>query len=94
VPGPKLAGLRRDLRYALHPETFAPPRLEDGTYVAGRVEESWRTRPCGRVSPSSLAEPWPGSESEPLMELHLDSVLITLTEARDGLPAGHTVWRP
>jgi hypothetical protein len=30
-----------------------------------------------------------------MLELHLDRVLITLTEAQeDGLPAGHTVWTP
>ena len=29
---------------------------------------------------------------EPMLELHLDRVLVMLTEAGDGLPAGHTVW--
>lgn len=99
VPGPKLADLRRDSRYALHSETFPPPRHDDGTYLTGRVRElddpSLRERLTAQIlAERSLAEPWPGFESEPLMELRLDSVLITLTQARDGLPAGHTVWRP
>lgn len=99
VPGPKLADLRRDPRYALHSETFPPPRHDDGTYLTGRVEEL--DDPALRAELTSqilverdLAEPWPGFNHEPLLELHLESVLITLTLARDGLPAGHTIWRP
>jgi hypothetical protein len=41
-----------------------------------------------------MLEAWPGFDQEPMLELHLDRVLITLTEARDGQPAGHTVWTP
>lgn len=99
VPGPKLADLRRDPRYALHSETFPPPRHDDGTYVTGRIEPV--NNPTLReeltaqlLAERGLAEPWPGFESEPLVEFHLESVLITLTQARDSLPAGHTVWRP
>lgn len=99
VPGPKLADLRRDRRYALHSETFAPPRHEDATYLTGRVREladpPLRERLTAQIlAERSLAEPWPGLESEPLVEFHVDSMLVTLTEARDGLPAGHTIWRP
>jgi hypothetical protein len=99
VAGPKLADLRRDPRYALHSETFPPPRHEDGTSLAGRVQEledpPLRESLTEQIlAERSLAEPWPGFDSEPLVELHLDSVLITLTEARHGLRAGHTVWRP
>jgi hypothetical protein len=99
VPGPKLADLRRDSRYALHSETFPPPRHDDGAYLTGRAEElddaSLRARLTAQVlAERSLGEPWPGFDREPLIELHLESVLITLTQARDGLPAGHTVWRP
>src|SRR3954451_4363154 len=38
IPGPKLEDLKRDERYALHSETFPPPREDDGFYVSGRVE--------------------------------------------------------
>ena len=37
IPGPKLQDLKRDPRYALHSETFPPPREDDGFYVTGRV---------------------------------------------------------
>lgn len=99
VPGPKLADLRRDPRYALHSETFAPPRHDDGTYLTGQVEEldepALRTELTAQMlAERDLAEPWPGFEREPLFELHLESVLITLTQARGGLPAGHSIWRP
>ena len=99
VPGPKLADLRRDPRFALHSETFPPPRHDDGAYVTGRVRELddpplRKSLTAQILAERDLVEPWPGFEREPLMELHVESVLITLTGARDGLPAGHTVWRP
>jgi hypothetical protein len=99
VPGPKLADLRRDGRYALCSETCAPPRHDDNLYIAGMIEEledaSLRSRLTNQIlSERDMAEPWPGFDQEPMLELHLDRVLITLTEGRDGLPAGHTVWTP
>jgi hypothetical protein len=99
VPGPKLADLRRDPRYALHSETFPPPRHEDGAYVTGRVQVlddlQLRKILTGQVlAERSLTEPWPGFEREPLIELYVESVLVTLTRPHAGLPAGHTVWRP
>src|SRR5262245_28431484 len=39
VPGPKLEDLRRDSRYALHSETFPPPKHDDGAALTGRVTE-------------------------------------------------------
>ena len=33
-----------------------------------------------------------GNRGQSLVEFAIDRCLITLTEARDGLPAGHTVW--
>ena len=99
VPGPKLVDLRRDGRYALLSETFAPPRHDDGAYITGRIEElqdpelrEQLTRQL--LAERALSEPWPGFDDEPLLELLVDRVLITLTCARVGLPAGHTVWRP
>src|SRR5579862_6591503 len=99
VPGPKLADLRRDPRYALHSETFPPPRHDDGAYVTGRVAELDEPHLREALTDQVLAErglsqPWPGFEREPLLELHVESVLITLTQSRDGLAVGHTVWRP
>jgi hypothetical protein len=86
VPGPKLGDLRRDRRYALHSETFPPPRHDDGAYVTGRVEElkdpPLRERLTVQIlAERGLAEPWPGFEREPLLELHVESVLVTLTGA-------------
>ncbi len=98
VPGPKLVDLRRDSRYALCSETCAPPRHDDNLYITGRIEElddaDLRERLTTQLlAERSLNEPWPGFEDEPLLELHLERVLVTLTFARDGLPAGHTIWR-
>ena len=97
VPGPKLADLRRDGRYALCSETCAPPRHDDNVYLTGVIEElddgALRERLTTQIlAERNMAEPWPGFDEEPLLELHLDRVLITLTQGRDGLPAGHTVW--
>jgi len=97
VPGPKLADLRRDGRYALCSETCAPPRHDDNVFLTGVTEELDDVRLRERLTTQVLAErgmpqPWPGFDQEPMLELHLDRVLITLTEARDGLPAGHTLW--
>ena len=99
VPGPKLADLRRDGRFALCSETCAPPRHDDNLYLTGMIEElddrPLRERLTTQIlAERALAEPWPGFDQEPMLELHLDRVLITLTEARDGLPAGHTAWIP
>jgi hypothetical protein len=41
-----------------------------------------------------LQSRWPGFEAQVLFEFLFDRCLLTLTEARDGLPAGHTTWRP
>jgi hypothetical protein len=98
VPGPKLADLRRDSRYALCSETCAPPRHGDNLYITGRIEElddaELREQLTTQLlAERSLNEPWPGFENEPLLEFQLARVLVTLTFARDGLPAGHTIWR-
>lgn len=98
VPGPKLADLRRDTRFALCSETCAPPRHDDNLYVTGRIEELddeelRRQLTAQLLAERSLSEPWAGFESEPLLEFRLERVLVTLTFARDGLPAGHTTWK-
>lgn len=97
VPGPKLNDLRREGRYALCSETCPPPRHDDNVYLTGDIEEIIDPGLRERLTAQLLAErhitePWPGFEAEPLLELHLDRVLITLTQPTQGLPAGHTVW--
>jgi hypothetical protein len=97
VPGPKLADLRRDSRYALHSETFPPPRHDDAFYVTGRVSESddpeLRTTLTAQfLAERKMTEPWPGFEDQVLIEFGIDRCLLTLTEARDGFPKGHTIW--
>jgi hypothetical protein len=97
VPGPKLADLRRDARYALHSETFPPPRHDDAFYITGRVvelddPELRRTLTARFLAERSLEEPWPGFDDQALIEFGIERCLVTLTEARDGLPSGHTIW--
>jgi hypothetical protein len=98
VPGPKLADLRRDARYALHSETFPPPNHDDAVYLTGRITEpndpDLRETLADRFfAERKMNEPWPGFENETLIEFGIDRCLVTLTLARDGLPAGHTVWK-
>ena len=97
VPGPKLADLRRDSRYALHCETFPPPRHEDALYLSGRVSERGDRNLRAALTAQLLAErqmqeTWPGFDDQTLIEFGIDRCLVTLTQERDGLPAGHTVW--
>jgi hypothetical protein len=98
VPGPKLADLRRDARYALHSETFPPPRQDDAFYVTGRITElddpELRRELTGQfLAERELEAPWPGFDDQALIEFGIERCLITLTTGRDGLPTGHTIWR-
>jgi len=98
VPGPKLEDLRRDSRYALHTETFPPPHHDDAFYVTGRatwVQDATLRRSLTRqfLSERDLDAPWEGFEAQELIEFKLDGCLLTLTQAQDDLPSGHTVWR-
>lgn len=97
VPGPKREDLRRDGRYSLHCETFPPPHHDDAFSVSGRAE--FVTDPSVRdalrsqlLAERQMEEPWEGFESEQLVEFMIERCLVTLTEGRDGLPAGHTVF--
>ena len=97
VPGPKLADLRRDERFALCSETCAPPRHDDNLYVTGTatelVDHDLRDRLTQQLlAERNLAEPWPGFDDEALLELRVERVLVTLTLPDHGLPAGHSVW--
>lgn len=97
VPGPKLADLRRDPRYALHSETFPPPRHDDALYLTGVVREvddgDLRARLQRQMlAERHLAEPWPGFDDQVLVELLVETCLVTMTAPAFGLEAGHTVW--
>jgi hypothetical protein len=98
VPGPKLNDLRRDLRYALHSETFPPPNQDDAFYVTGTAVEvsdssTWEQVATQMLTERSTTERWTGFESQILFEFRVERCLLTLTQAADGFPAGHTVWR-
>ncbi len=98
IPGPKLNDLRRDPRYALHGETFPPPNEDDGFYVTGTALEVsdpvvWEQVALQMLTERSMTERWPGFESQVLFEFRMERCLLTLTQAADGFPAGHTVWR-
>ncbi len=99
VPGPKLDDLRRDGRYALHTETFAPPRHDDGFYVTGSATEVTDRGTWDGITRQFLAErnassPWPGFDAYVLFEFAIDRCLLTLTVAQDDFPAGDTISRP
>jgi hypothetical protein len=98
IPGPKLQDLKRDPRYALHSETFPPPREDDGFYVTGVVEEVGDPTLLTAIADEFFAErpgteKWPGFDDQVFYELHIDRALLTLTTERDGFSRGSTVWR-
>ncbi len=98
LPGPKLNDLRRDGRFALHSETVPPPNQDDAFYLTGMVVEvadgsKWEQVAAQMLAERELESRWPGFEAQVLFEFLLDRCLLTLTEPRDGLPAGHTIWR-
>ncbi len=97
IPGPKLRDLRRDGRYALHCETFPPPRHDDAFCITGVARELsdrglWDGVAEQMVAERKLTEPWPDFERQTLVEFLVGSCLLTLTEMYEGLPAGHTIW--
>ena len=98
IPGPKLMDLRRDPRYALHGETYPPPHQDDAFYVTGVAVELtdpvlWERIANQMLTERSLTERWPGFEAQVLFEFRVERCLVTLTQATEELPAGHTVWR-
>jgi hypothetical protein len=98
LPGPKLNDLRRDGRFALHSETVPPPHQDDAFYLTGMVAEvtdqtTWEQVATQLLAERELETRWPGFETQVLFEFLFDRCLLTLTEPRDGLPAGHTIWR-
>ncbi|HSZ43660.1 MAG TPA: hypothetical protein VK817_27150 [Trebonia sp.] len=98
IPGPKLADLRRDGRYAMHSETCPPPREDDGFAVFGRATEVHDPDVRRMVRDQLLAERdgvlWPGFDDQVMFELGIERCLLTRTRAGDdGFSAGPTVWR-
>jgi hypothetical protein len=53
----------------------------------------WEQVATQLLAERELQSRWPGFEAQVLFEFLFDRCLLTLTEARDGLPAGHTIWR-
>ena len=99
VPGPKLNALRRDPRYALHTETYPPPRQDDGFYLTGTVVEITDAATQDRIAAQYLAERkhkarWPGFDDQVMFEFLLDRCLLSITTPGDAFPGPrHTPWR-
>ena len=72
LPGPKRGDLRRDGRYSLHTEMFAPPREDDGFAVSGTAAEitdtaTWETVRAQVIE--DFGELWPNYDTLTLFEL-------------------------
>jgi hypothetical protein len=96
LPGPKRGDLRRDGRYSLHTETFAPPREDDGFAVSGRATEVADQATRGIVRDQVLADfgaLWPDFDELTLFELSMASCLLTLTQPGEVFPKGPTIWK-
>ena len=98
IPGPKLEDLRRDPRYALHSETSPPPNIDDAFYLTGFATERsdrgiWNAIADQFLAERELKAPWAGFEEQALIEFEIEQCLLTLTDARDAFPKGHTIWK-
>ena len=83
--------LRRDGRYSLHTETFAPPRDRRrlrglGNGGGDNDTATWETV-RGQVI-EDFGELWPTMNTLTLFELSMASCLLTLTQPGDGFPKG------
>ena len=98
-PGPKQRDLLRDGRYALHGETFAPPRHDDGFYLTGRAARVGDPAVLARFGAQLAAErdqsapAWTPGPDDVLFELSIETALLMLTAADEHFPAGATVWK-
>ena len=96
VPSPKLEDLRRDGRYSLH--CFPPADNEDAFYVTGRARVLDDAELRAVVAQQFVDErtvitvPRPGPE-QALVELDLDTVLLTRTTGHGDDDPQHTVWK-
>ena len=97
LPGPKRGDLRRDGRYSLHTEMFAPPRQDDGFAVSGRAIEDSDPATWNVVRDQVIAdfgELWPDYDTLTLFELSVEGCLLTLTQPDADFPKGPTIWKP
>ncbi len=96
VPSPKLEDLRRDGRYALH--GFPPEANEDAIYLTGRArvldDPDLRTAVSQHFvdERTVITVPPPGPEQE-LVELDVDTLLLTRTTGHGDPDPQHTVWK-
>jgi len=96
VPSPKLEDLRRDGRYALH--CFPPADNEDAFYVTGRAriidDDALRAVVAQQfvAERSTIVVPPPGDD-QALVELDIDTVLLTRTTGHGDFDPQHTVWK-
>ena len=96
VPSPKLEDLRRDGRYALH--CFPPADDEDAFYLTGRATERHDSALREAVAAQFVAERVivavdPPSDDHALVELDIDTVLLTRTTGHGDPDPQHTVWK-
>lgn len=96
IPSPKLDDLRRDGRYSLH--CFPPADNEDAFYATGRARVLDDPALRAAVSQQFVDErtvvsvPPPGDE-QVLVELDVDTVLLTRTTGHGDEHPQHTVWK-
>ncbi len=96
LPGPKRGDLRRDGRYSLHTEMFAPPRQDDGFAVTGRAREETGNEIWNVVRDqviTDFGELWPDYDTLTLFELSVASCLLTLTSPASPFLKGPTIWK-
>jgi hypothetical protein len=96
VPSPKLEDLRRDGRYALH--CFPPADDEDAFHVTGRARIVDDADLRAAASEQFVAERTvitvpPPDDDQALVELDLETVLLTRTTGHGDVDPQHTVWK-
>ena len=96
IPSPKLRDLLRDGRYALH--SYPCPDNEDAFYVTGaiRLIEAAGDREAiiaAFLSQPGREGPTPSFEDQTLVELLIDTCLLTRTIGHGDPHAKHTIWK-
>jgi Pyridoxamine 5'-phosphate oxidase len=96
VPSPKLEDIRRDGRYSLH--CFPPADDEDAFYVTGQarvLDDPGLRAVVARqfVDERTVVEVPPPDDAHALVELDVDTVLLTRTTGHGDPAPDHTVWK-
>jgi hypothetical protein len=96
IPSPKLQDLLRDGRYALH--SYPRPDDEDAFYLTGmaRLIDSPEVRQAvieSFLSQSGRTGPIPDFADQTLVELLIDTCLLTRTTGHGDPDAKHAVWK-